>query len=368
MLIAESLEAQGARDAAAEAYAAVVAHPAASPGLRLELGVRAAEVEIASGHRDDARAVLEAALRDSQGPQPLADRAAFLLADLDLSAGRSLPAARDTFADLAQRGSQPDLARRARWRLADVTFAEGDCETAERLYAALEREAPGLEFALPPAPPGLNLFGPGLPLLPAEFPEEALQADPRTTPAYAALRVAECLFRRGEFDRAKALFAQVAETYPDSVYANDAVERRLFVATHFANPRPATEGYLAALTGSSTRDWPTTLAGLRGIATAGLTEPLADDAALLVASLLEARGQAAEAAAEYRALPDAFPGSLLAPEALLSAARLARSLGDDTRAREDLSNLLRNYPTAPMAKTAALWLDDLDHGRPWPAP
>jgi tetratricopeptide (TPR) repeat protein len=367
LLIAEALEVEGNRDAAGEAYAAVAEHPDASPGLRLELAARVAEGRIAAGHQEEARALLQSALGAGDGPPELVDRASFMLADLDLTAGQNLPQAKETFARLAQRAAQPDLARKARWRLADVAFSQGDFAEAERLYRDLAA-TPALEVALPPAPPGFSLL-PNRPSVAALILGDAASAsDPRTTPAYAASQTAECAFRQGNLDRAKALFAEVTEKYPDSVYANDAVERRLFISTHFTNPRPATEAYLSALTQSRTDQWEAALQQLRGIADAGLTEPLSDDAALLAASILEAHGRLAEAAAAYRALPDTFPGSLLAPEALLNAARLARASGDDAQAKEDLGKLLQNSPTAPMAKIAALWLDDLEHGRPWPTP
>jgi tetratricopeptide (TPR) repeat protein len=368
MLIAEALEAQGHRDAAAQAYAAVAENPDTPPGLRLELGVRAAEAQIAAGQREEARTALQAALEGASGPQPLTDRASFLLADLDLAAGRNLQHAGETFARVAQRSAEPDLSRKAIWRVADVVFAQGDYDQAERLYAQLAAQPPELEVPPPPAPPGFGAGGRGLPVPVFALFDEQPQADPRTTPAYAASQIAECAFRKGDLDRAKALFAEVAEKYPDSVYANDAVERRLLIATHFSNPRPATEAYLSALTEALGDDWEAAIEKLRGITDAGLTEPLADDAALLIGSILETHGKLAEAADEYRALPQRFPGSLLIPEALLNAARLARSLGDDAQAKEDLGAILQNSPSAPMAKTAALWLDDLEQGRPWPTP
>ncbi|MBM3476163.1 MAG: tetratricopeptide repeat protein [Armatimonadetes bacterium] len=367
LLIAEALEVEGNREAAAQAYAAVAAHPNASPGLRLELAARVAEGQITAGRREEARALLQSALGEGGGPPELVDRAAFMLADLDLSGGQDLAEAKETFARLAARASQPDLGRRAKWRLADVAFAQGDFAEAERLYRELA-SAPDLDISLPPPPPDLDILrgrGPMAALILGGTPPGS---DPRTTPAYAASQIAECAFRKGDLQRAKALFAEVAEKYPDSVYANDAVERRLFISTHFSNPRSATEAYLAALTQARTDQWEAALEQLRLVAEAGLTEPLADDAALLAASILEAHGRLAEAAAAYRALPDTFPGTLLAPEALLNAARMARTSGDEAQAKEDLGRLLQNSPTAPMAKIAALWLDDLEHGRPWPSP
>ncbi|MBM3499458.1 MAG: tetratricopeptide repeat protein, partial [Armatimonadetes bacterium] len=162
MAIAESLEAQGVREAAADLYATVVTHPDASAGLRLELAVRAAETQIALGRPEDARTVLAAALAGGAGPASLAEPAAFLLADLDLAAGRNLAQARETFAALTRYSTHPDLPRRARWRLADLAFAEGDYAAAEERFAQLAQEPPSLDIALPPAPPGFLIPRNGL--------------------------------------------------------------------------------------------------------------------------------------------------------------------------------------------------------------
>jgi tetratricopeptide (TPR) repeat protein len=363
MSIGECLEVEGLRDAAARLYAAVAASEAASPGLRLEMGLRAAEVDAAAGRREQAAALLREVTSTEAGPDQLRDRALLLLADLDLSAGRDIEQARDVFASLAAGSMLPEVAEEARWRLADCAFAAGEFDRAAGLYEQLAQQPPTEEIALPPAPPGFHL-----PMQRLALPHMILEmqpADPRMTPAYAHSQIAECAFRSGDLERAKALFAEVAENYPQSIYANDAVERRAFIATHFARPRPATETYLQALAGGSGSEWQQSVARLDEIAATREAESLADDAALLAATLLDVHGRHDEAADRFRAIPEQHPSSLLAPEALLNAARIARMLADERQAREDLEAIAQNFPDAPMAKTAALWLDDLRHGRSW---
>jgi len=366
--LGETFESEGEQEAAAAAYAAFARHSGISPELRANIGVRAAEMALGLGDLEEARQVLQAILSTQAVPDVVVDQAAFLLADLDLTVGRDLPNAETIFARIAGQSANPDLQWRARWRLADVAFAKGDLDQAEQRYLALARETLAPNQTPPPPPFGIDILqtrGPRTIVLPVE---SYSAQDPRTTPAYAALQVAECAFRRGDFERAKDLFAEVAQAYPDSVFANDALERQLFLATHFANVRPEVEAYLAALTLAHTEKWPEALDKLRLIAEAGLSEPLADDAAMLCASILGWHGSREAAASEYRSIPERFPGTLLAADALLNAARLARCLGDEAQAREDLNRVLRNYVESPMAKTAALWLDDLDRGRPWVSP
>lgn len=366
LLLGERLESEGEKEAAATAYAAVAERDGVASRLRIETGVRAAEIFIAAGRTESARRVLHTLKGIEAGPSPLADRAAFLLADLDLAAGHELSTVEATLVSLTRESADPDLRWRARWRLADVLFARGEFAEAQDRYAELAGEVPPDVVTLPPLPPALSGLQLRLPLSTVVLNEPPPQQDPRTGPAYAAFQIAECAFRRGEFERAEALFGQVAETYPDSLYANDALERRLFITTHFSSPRPTTQAYLEAMIEGTRGGWEAALEKLRWIAASGGGEPLADDALMLCGALLEVHDRAEEAAREYRTLLDRFPDSLLAPEALLRAARLAHATGNDGQAREDLATLLKHYPHGPMAKTAALWLDDLDHNRPWP--
>lgn len=363
MTIGESLEVEGMRDAAARLYATVASSQPASPGLRLEMGLRAAEMDARAGRRQQAAALLREVTATQAGPEQLRDRALLLLADLDLSSGRDIEQTREIFASLAEGSVLPGVAEKAHWRLADCAFAAGDLAQAAALYGQLAERRPTQDIALPPAPFGLDFPIQRLPL--PHMILEMPSVDPRMTPAYARSQIAECAFRSGDLDRAKALFAEVAEKYPQSIYANDAVERRAFIATHFPQLRPATETYLQALTKGSGDDWEGSLGLLDGIAATGATESLADDAALLAARLVDVHGRSAEAAERFRAIPEDYPTSLLAPEALLNAARIARSLADEEQAKEDLDALLQNFPDGPMAKTAAMWLDDLRDGRPW---
>ncbi len=363
MTIGEFLEVEGMRDSAATIYAAVAGSETASPGLRLEMGLRAARMDAAAGRREGAAKLLREVTATGAGPDELRDRALLLLADLDLSSGRGIEQAREVFASLAAGSVLPRVAEEARWRLADCAFAAGDLEQAAALYEGLAQELPTEDVLLPPPPPEILL-----PMQRLALPHmivEMQPTDPRMTPAYARSQIAECAFRSGALERSKALFAQVAEEYPQSIYANDAVERRAFIATHFAQPRPATESYLRALTMGAGDDWERSLGLLDEIAAMGETEGLADDAAMLAATLLDVHGRHTEAARYFRALPEDHPTSLLAPEALLNAARIAWSLADEGQAKEDLEAILQNFPDAPMAKTAGLWLDDLRHDRPW---
>jgi len=361
--VGESLEFDGMRDAAAGIYASVATNDASSGGLRLEMGLRAAEMHAGAGRTEDAAAILRQATGTAAGPDHLRDRAVLLLANLDLISGANVEQARQAFASLASESSVPRVAEEARWRLADCAFAAGDFEQAIALYQELAARVPPQDIALPPAPPmPVPLQDP---LLLRHMLVDVEAGDPRMTPAYAFSQIAEAAFRSGDLERAKALFAQVAEDYPQSIYANDAVERRAFIATHFARPRPAVEKYLQALAAGSGDDWERSIEVLDEIAAWGEAESLADDAALLAAALLDGHGRRREAADRFRALPQDHPTSLVAPEALLRAARLARALGDEEQAKEDLEAIVQNFAQAPMAKTAALWLDDLQQGRPW---
>ena len=361
--VGESLEFEGMRDAAAAIYASVATNDATSRGLRLEMGLRAAEMHAAAGRTQEAAAILREATGTAAGPDGLRDRALLLLANLDLVSGGNVEQARQAFASLANESSVPQVAEEARWRLADCAFAAGAFEQAAALYEELAERVPTQDIALPPGPPILISPTHRLPLPHMMVEMEA--GDPRMTPAYAFSQIAEAAFRSGNLARAKALFAQVAEDYPQSIYANDAVERRAFIATHFPRPRPAAENYLHALAAGSDDGWERSIDLLDEVAALGEAESLADDAALLAAALLDGHGRRREAADRFRAIPQDHTTSLLAPEALLRAARSARSLGDEEQAKKDLETIIQNFAQAPMAKTAALWLDDLQQGRPW---
>ncbi|MGQ9731649.1 MAG: tetratricopeptide repeat protein [Candidatus Zipacnadales bacterium] len=364
--VGETLEFTGNPSHAARIYEAGVRQSGTAMGLQLELAIRAAQSYLSAGQAREAEAVLRVAVAQASGPPELRERACFLLADLSLTLGGDIEAARATFAELSRQASQTDITVKAKWRLADCAFLAGDYDQATELYTALALAPPTVDFRMPPLPPGFPRNS--TPVLPPQLTlEEIPHIDPRMSPAYAHFQIAECAFRMGDLEQAKALFAKVAEQYPDSVFANDSVERCLFISTHFTEQRPACEAYLTALRTGTTSKWEEAIQQLRGIIDQGAIEPLADDAAFLIAALLEAHGQDAQAATAFRELSETFPDSLLAPEALLNAARLARSVGDDLQAEKDLLHLLANSPQAPMAKTAALWLDDLQHGRSWTA-
>ena len=356
LTIGESLEFGGDRDSAARVYAAVASQKQLSIGLRLENALRAADIDAAGGRLNEAADLLRHVTATPGGPPQLRDQASLLLADLTLQTGGDAEEAGRIFAALASDSALPEVARQARGRLADCAFAAGHFDEAAALYQQLANEAPVPQAPSPPPPP-LTRSGP-LIMSRVRVGQPTFE-DPRLTPAYAASQIAECAFRSGQLDRAKTLFAEVAEKCPGSVYANDALERRLFIASHFAQPRPEGQAYLQALAQGSGPTWESAVANLRKLAALGSQEPLADDAAHLIAVLLEGHGRLAEAAEQFRTVARDFPQSLLAPEALLDAARLAESLGADEQAKEDLRAILQNFPSGPMAQTAALRLEDL---------
>ncbi len=360
MTIGEALEYADHADAASRVYGAVVDHPQVSEGLRLEIGLRSAQLAAQAHHPDAALETLRKVTESGRGPATLHNRAMLLMADLMLASGEDLHGARGIFGSLLS--ASPDIALKSRWRLADCAFAAGDLDEAEALYRRLREETKPTEIRMPPAPPGMSVqMPPGIFPALGVFREQA--SDPRMTPAYAAWRIAECAFRKHDLDQARALFVDVATNYPDSIYANDAMDRRLFIVTHFRAESPAAEAYLQALTRGRSDGWQDALLALRDMAAKGGGEPLADDAALLAAQLLEAHGEFGDAAESYRSVVTDHSSSLLAPEALLGAARASYMAGDDMAAKKDLEDLTRNFPASPMAQTAALWLDDLQGGR-----
>ena len=136
------------------------------------------------------------------------------------------------------------------------------------------------------------------------------------------------------------------------------------------SPRPtalrtmvATVVLLAASTASATTSTDTEQAWGRAVAAyqagdpgplakefgaeAALTSPIRDYARYLWADALARRGDLAGARAAALAVADRDPDSRLAPRALLRAATLASSAGDEPAAHAALKRLLERYPDAP---------------------
>lgn len=76
--------------------------------------------------------------------------------------------------------------------------------------------------------------------------------------------------------------------------------------------------------------------------------------------LLQSRqGQVAESIAEYKLVTNQFSGSSLAPFALLNSSKLKDGLRDYSGARQDLKQLVEQYPDTKIAEKAYLHLADI---------
>jgi tetratricopeptide (TPR) repeat protein len=71
------------------------------------------------------------------------------------------------------------------------------------------------------------------------------------------------------------------------------------------------------------------------------------------------RGDVVESAAEYKLLANRFSQSPLAPFALLNSSELKTSLRDYVGARQDLMQLVAQYPNTAIAEQACLYLADI---------
>ncbi len=177
-------------------------------------------------------------------------------------------------------------------------------------------------------------------------------------PARAALRLGEIALRRGEPDRAEERLRLVAEAWPDSDEANDALSRLAFIRENLGDRERshgggrAEEDYLAALGLVDRGAFEAAEALLREVA-ATRGEPLADDALMLIAEARHHAGDAAASADSYLRVAERFGDGLLAPEALLRAARLLRDeVGDTTAAAGVLRTLVVEHPDSAAAGQA----------------
>ena len=74
--------------------------------------------------------------------------------------------------------------------------------------------------------------------------------------------------------------------------------------------------------------------------------------------LLAQRGQLGEAVAEYKLVANRFPQTAFAPFALLNSSRLKTNLRDYAGARENLQQLVEQYPDSALTDRACLYLAD----------
>jgi tetratricopeptide (TPR) repeat protein len=352
--VGADLEGSGQAADAAALYRAALEATAGGQGalpasVAAPVSLRLAGLQRAAGRWPEAVRVLEAVPLERLILTPLGDEVRLALADILVTDASEPGRARTLYEEVASRTPDGWLRTRAQWGLADCTFASGDYTAAAALYQALAAGGRG------PAGPGDErvVTGPlGGDALPAAHPPGA---------DYAALRLAEILFRAGDTKRARAAFSEVATRFAGSPSANDALARVLLIDTAFADGSPARGPYLEALGRLDRGDLEGALRGLDMIAATGPGEALGDEAAFTAAQGVARLGDAAAALARYQALPGAFPESPLGARALLEAARLSSDQGAEgvEPARELCRKLLAGYPTSPEAAQAEDLLAEL---------
>jgi len=329
---------------AADLYELALARELA-PEQRGSVALRLSKLRLSQGRWREALKLLE------DNPVWLAEptEAALLRAEVLLRFAREVPAARKAYTEVLATTRDGSLdARRASWGLADCLFAAGEWDRAEEAYRILaEGPQGGLVVEPPPAPPGHPaVVAPGLVLIPDQRDES------RTSPEYAALRMAEISLRRGNLEQATARFKQMVQQYPASVYANDALERLAFIKSNLDGEGEAEADYLRALGLLERGDWDAAALLLEELCDQP-AEPLADDALMLLAASWADRGESRHAVALYIQLADSFPESLLAPTALLNAAHLlVDSLSRIAEGGACLERITESYPEAAAADEA----------------
>jgi len=343
--IARESELRGEEEAAVELYALALRSDL-PPSEATDVGARLARMEAERGRWRQALAALDAA-PPAADPGMLVLRVELLLhhARRPEEAGRAL----ERLVGLV--GDDPVWSAAIRWARAEWLFASGRLDEAEAAYSELLAGRPADDdLDLPPLPPGVVAL-PGM-----------MSRAPVTVgggqPARAALRLGEIALRRGEPDRAEERLRLVAEAWPDSDEANDALSRLAFIRENLGDRERshgggrAEEDYLAALGLVDRGAFEAAEALLREVA-ATRGEPLADDALMLIAEARHHAGDAAASADSYLRVAERFGDGLLAPEALLRAARLLRDeVGDTTAAAGVLRTLVVEHPDSAAAGQA----------------
>jgi len=351
--LAREVEFSSSRELAADLYElALLRH--LPPDQRADASLRVARLRLAEG---DWRAALRL-LDQPQGVREYSVEATLMRAEALLRHKRDIPAAREAFEQVARAtdAAEGDL-RVARWGLADCLLAEGSLDEAEAAFLALMDEPVLLDGVFPPPPPGM-------PDLPAGLVGPGAWAQGRDVGrvgrGYGALRLAEISLRRGDLEAASERLA-IAAGHQDSVWANDAIDWMSFVRDNLDGRGQAEADYMSAL-GMLERGEFAAARGLLAAIVRDPAEPLADDALLIVARSHADEGDADLAVAAYERVASDFPDSLLAPEALLTAAELCEAkLGDLDRARRALQSLVETYPDSAAADEAAERLQSIAH-------
>ncbi|MCD6360422.1 MAG: tetratricopeptide repeat protein, partial [Armatimonadetes bacterium] len=223
---------------------------------------------------------------------------------------------------------------------------------AENAYMALMSE-PGPTVPGPPAPPFTPPPAAAIPSIP-----EA-EGNGRESAAWGAYQLAEIALRRGDTETATERYTIVADDYRGSEWANDALARLAFIQENLDGSGEAEGEYMQALALRERGAHDKACALLSAIADMS-SEPLADDALLVLGRIRVEQGHWERAAAVFERLAAEMSDSLLAPDALLEAAKLYRDkIGDAARARARLATLIDQYPQATAADEARRMLDSL---------
>ncbi len=348
--IARESELRGEPEVAADLY--VFALERGLPGPEAgPVAMSLAKLEAERGHWQEALEALDIALIDDN-PQALLLRVELLLerAHRPDEAGLALLQLE------ALAGDDPAWAGPVRRARAHWLFAMGRLDEAEEAFTDLlaggDAPAPG-GFEGPPLPPGFER-----PVFPREMVAPPGMVPP---PVYvftggedtlAALRLAEIALRRGDLAVAEQRLRAVAERWPDGDEANDALEWLSFMRENLDGEGRAEGDYLRALmlldrgAFDEAEGLLQEVAGTRG-------EPLADDALMLLARARHDGGDAAGAVEMWLRVADRFGDGLLAPEALLHAARVLRDeLDDPAGAAEALGRILEDHADSAAAEQA----------------
>ncbi|MFQ6132402.1 MAG: tetratricopeptide repeat protein [Armatimonadota bacterium] len=347
--MASQLLMRGEAEAAAQIYEVMKTAP--PDDWQLEIAaVGLARAKAAMGDWAGAAEELEEYVRKT-GVEAAGAEVRLELADIYLRRTRDIPRAHRIYLDLLALPHDTGRRYEVLRGLADCLFARGDYEAAQASYETLEEPLPA--FMRPPPSP----FGPPVGMV----PQPMLMRSPRS--GYPEFMLAECAFRLGSYKEAEALFKRFAAEYPQSQYANDALARANLLATDVALDPSGTGKYLAALGRSERGDYDAAAAALEGMVRNRPEAPMADDALLLLGSVLEQGGQPGQSLARYEQLLEAYPESVLRPEAMLAAGRVcAQMLEEPDRARQFYRDVVQQYPDTPMAVEARQRLEDLAPG------
>lgn len=374
--IARESEFRGETEAAADLYAVALAAGVPSEE-RGEVARELARLEAARGRWREALSALDA---EAAGDDP---RALMLRAELLLTHARRPDEAAQALERLATLVDEQAGLSGPLWQMrAECLFRQGRLDEAEAAFLELLADARtphggpepeifppsfGTPINQPPAPSGRlapddvpppppfeqitpRRIPPGFEALPGMAP--TITAAPAGEPALAALRLAEITLRRGDRVAAEERLRLVAQAWPDSDEANDALGWLAFLRDNADASEQAWEHYLRALVLldrgeiDEAEDLLCAVVAIRG-------EALADDALIVRAETATWAGELTTAVDLYLMVVERCPESLWAPEALLRAARLLRdALGDPARAAEVLRQLVDGYPTSAAARQA----------------